>query len=112
MWRRVETIADSDKLIIAALQGTAFFTSVLLIGFVIGHEAVIRHFLLRERGYQKGKPAWQQQDCYTSAKRKSMSYFPLYWYWGNIRSGVLFWLPAFLLGSDARLPAAAVMAAS
>jgi hypothetical protein len=108
----VEIFAESDRIIIAVLQGTAFFTSVLLIGFIIGHESVIRHILERERGYQKGKPAWQQPECYAVAKRKSRAFFPLYWYWGNVRSGVLFWLPAFALSADSSVPTAAVMAAS
>lgn len=103
---------DSTLLIAAACQGAAFFTSILLIGFVLGHETVIRHFIVREATYQKAKPSWQQPECYGIAKRKAREFFPLYWYWGNIRSGLLFWLLALLLGSESRIPSAAMMSAS
>ena len=104
----------SDQ-IAAGCQGAAFFISICIIGLVWGHETVIRHFLVKEPDYDKSKPPWNQPECYKRAKEKSRIFFPLYWYWGNIRSALVFWLFAVLttaeLGqvSPAELSAGAIL---
>lgn len=88
----------SDQ-IAAGCQGAAFCVSILLIGFVWGHEKVIRYLVVREPDYDKKKAPWQQ-ECYKVAKAKARTFFPLYWYWGNVRAALMFWLLAILYSTD------------
>ncbi|MGH9550797.1 MAG: hypothetical protein ACRD3W_15555 [Terriglobales bacterium] len=101
-----------NPLVIAFCQGTAFFVSILLIGFVYGHETVIKHFLSLDLDFNKKKPSWQQPELYARAKMKARDYFPLYWYWGNVRSAMLFWVLALVSSVDVRMPGAPEIAAA
>lgn len=86
----------SDERLAAALQGLAFFVSVLLLGFAYGHEKVLRRLILQEPDFDRSKAPWTQPDCYARVKIKARDYFPKYWYWGNIRAALVFCLLALL----------------
>jgi len=95
----------------AGCQGAAFFISIFLIGFVWGHEKVIHCILVKEPDYDKKKPPWRQQECYKRAKAKARRFFPLYWYWGNIRSALVFWVLAILSTAESGAVSAPELAA-
>lgn len=80
------------------LQGVAFFFSIYIAGFVYGHESVISYLHRRLPDFDRKKAPWKQTESLTRAKTAARDYFPLYWYWGNMRIGIA--LCAVLIAID------------
>jgi hypothetical protein len=79
----------NSELIAAACQGTAFFISIALLGFMYGQEKVTSSIYAKDPDYDGTKPAWQQPEVMKRAKLKSRTFFPVFWYWGNVRASLL-----------------------
>lgn len=90
--------------------GAAFFVAQLLIGFVWGHEAVIHTLADRDPHVTPKKPLWTQAESCSRIKHAARAFFPLYWYWGNVRSAVVFAVIAFASSPDMLRPAQAFIA--